>query len=95
MAHFWPSVPAKHLAYADSKVFLQSVPCVLVHSLKACRASLTHARVSGLNGCGSSVVVVEVLVLVLVVAVCACAVPVTSATHARIPAASVLDARIM
>jgi hypothetical protein len=97
VAHFWPSVPAKHLAYADSKVFLQSAACVLTHCLNACRASLTQARVAGLNGCGSSVVLVDVVVLVVVtdVAVCARAVAVTSTAPARIPAARIVDARII
>src|SRR5437773_51915 len=73
VAHFTPSVPAKHWANALWKAFKQS-SCVPAQCLKACLASLMQARVSGLNGCGNSVVLVEldVLVLVVVVAVCAC-----------------------
>jgi len=96
VAHFWPSVPAKHFAYADWNAFLHS-SFVPAHWLYSCRAALTQARVSGLNGCGNSVVLVEVVVLlvVTVVAVWARAVPVTSTAPARIPAARVFDTRII
>jgi hypothetical protein len=56
-----------------------------------------QARVSGLNGCGNSVVLVEVVVLlvVTVVAVSARAVPVTNTAPVRIPTARVFDTRFI
>jgi hypothetical protein len=54
-----------------------------------------QARVSGLNGCGKSVVLVEldVLVLVVVVAVCACPVSPSNTVLASIANVRVLDTR--